>query len=129
MSEVSHGASERRRGGADRNPGPLQFVRCQDCGAATFPPQHRCRTCWSQHTVLVDLPNRGSIYSWTTGHSREPGCGDGRICLVIFQEGVVVPAVLVIPRDEEAEIGASVSMSSRASSEHGDVPTATLEVR
>lgn len=39
--------------------------RCGDCGATTFPQQSRCPRCAGSMGV-VELPQRGTLVSWTT---------------------------------------------------------------
>lgn len=39
--------------------------RCVDCGEHAFPSQSSCRACSSEHTEIVGLGNKGTLWTWT----------------------------------------------------------------
>ncbi len=43
----------------------LLASRCQNCGRATFPVQASCPACCSTDVVTEELPNRGTLWTWT----------------------------------------------------------------
>ena len=49
----------------DENP-QLIGSQCGDCGATTFPVQHRCPRCSGGSMSELLLPRRGSLVAWTT---------------------------------------------------------------
>ena len=39
--------------------------RCRDCGELAFPSQPDCRNCCSRDTEVVELGDRGVLWTWT----------------------------------------------------------------
>jgi len=39
--------------------------RCNQCAEATFPAQPDCRGCGSRETTIVELGDRGKLWTWT----------------------------------------------------------------
>ena len=39
--------------------------RCNQCAEATFPAQPDCRSCGSRQTTIVELGDRGILWTWT----------------------------------------------------------------
>ena len=39
--------------------------RCNQCAEATFPAQPDCRSCGSRETTIVELGDRGILWTWT----------------------------------------------------------------
>ncbi|MBT5103177.1 MAG: DNA-binding protein [Porticoccaceae bacterium] len=39
--------------------------RCNQCSEATFPAQPDCRNCGSRDTDIVELGDRGTLWTWT----------------------------------------------------------------
>ena len=39
--------------------------RCNQCTEATFPAQPDCRSCGSRETTIVELGDRGILWTWT----------------------------------------------------------------
>jgi uncharacterized OB-fold protein len=39
--------------------------RCRDCGEFAFPSQPDCRSCCSRDTEVVELGDRGTLWTWT----------------------------------------------------------------
>lgn len=50
--------------------GRLLVERCSSCGAESFPPRGICRACRSRRTELVEVTERGHVYSLTVNHQR-----------------------------------------------------------
>lgn len=46
----------------------LRGSRCVSCGKTDFPARPRCTRCWSPDVQAVALPQRGTVYSYTTVH-------------------------------------------------------------
>ena len=44
----------------------LYGARCAPCGAVTFPPAPGCPRCGEDRMGPVELPARGTLYTWTT---------------------------------------------------------------
>jgi uncharacterized protein len=44
----------------------LYGARCAPCGAVTFPPAPGCPRCGEGRVEPVELPARGTLYTWTT---------------------------------------------------------------
>jgi uncharacterized OB-fold protein len=56
-------------------PGPVELVdgvarlvatSCADCGTITFPERERCPGCASTNVSRTLLPERGTLWTWTT---------------------------------------------------------------
>jgi len=43
----------------------LLASRCEDCGVASFPAAESCMACSGQHVAIEELPNRGTLWTWT----------------------------------------------------------------
>jgi len=43
----------------------LLCSRCQDCGIAAFPAGQSCMACSGQNVEVEELPNRGTLWTWT----------------------------------------------------------------
>ena len=39
--------------------------RCNQCGVATFPAAESCMACSGQDVTVVELPRRGTLWTWT----------------------------------------------------------------
>jgi uncharacterized protein len=39
--------------------------RCNDCGIVSFPVAQSCMACSSQDVSVVELPRRGTLWTWT----------------------------------------------------------------
>jgi len=39
--------------------------RCRNCGTATFPVAKSCMACSSQDMETIELPSRGTLWTWT----------------------------------------------------------------
>lgn len=39
--------------------------RCRDCGELAFPSQPDCRNCCGRDTEIVELGDRGTLWTWT----------------------------------------------------------------
>ena len=52
--------------------------RCNQCAEATFPAQPDCRSCGSRETTIVELGDRGILWTWTiqTFMPKEPYLSD-----------------------------------------------------
>jgi uncharacterized protein len=44
----------------------LYGARCADCGAVIFPAAPGCPRCGENQMESVELPSRGTLYTWTT---------------------------------------------------------------
>lgn len=44
----------------------LLGARCRLCGARTFPAASGCPRCGEEEMEAVELPTRGTLYTWTT---------------------------------------------------------------
>lgn len=53
--------------------------KCANCGATTFPKQHRCPRCSTADMAELLLPRRGTVVAWTTqGFLPHPGFAGGQ---------------------------------------------------
>ena len=43
----------------------LAGSRCRSCASVQFPASDQCASCADESTVRIDLPNRGTIWTWT----------------------------------------------------------------
>ena len=60
---------------------PPQLIgsKCANCGATTFPKQHRCPRCSTADMAELLLPRRGTVVAWTTqGFLPHPGFAGGQ---------------------------------------------------
>jgi len=39
--------------------------RCNNCGIASYPVAESCMACSGQDVILEELPNRGTLWTWT----------------------------------------------------------------
>ncbi len=62
----------------------LLCSRCA-CGAVAFPARERCAACSGTDLVVEEVPNEGTIYSWTTS----PGRTVRVVAQVQFANGVM----------------------------------------
>ncbi|MEX0874529.1 MAG: OB-fold domain-containing protein [Actinomycetota bacterium] len=51
--------------------------RCTDCSTVTFPTQTGCPRCNSQAMETIELPNRGTLWTYTTQGFRPKGPPEG----------------------------------------------------
>lgn len=52
--------------------------RCGDCGVVTFPHQGSCPRCNSEEMKTVELPKRGTLWTFTTQEFRPKSAPEGR---------------------------------------------------
>ncbi len=58
----------------------LLASRCENCGTVSFPQQPGCPRCCAANSDTVELPRRGTLWSWTTQEfppHRPPFLGGG----------------------------------------------------
>ncbi|KZF00860.1 hypothetical protein A2J04_11935 [Rhodococcus sp. EPR-279] len=48
------------------DPPLLAGSSCGDCDVVVFPAAHRCPGCTGEYVTRIALPNRGTIWTWTT---------------------------------------------------------------
>ncbi|MCR9103918.1 MAG: OB-fold domain-containing protein [Gammaproteobacteria bacterium] len=46
----------------------LLCSRCQHCGIASFPVADSCMACSGQEVSVEELPNQGTLWTWTVQH-------------------------------------------------------------
>ena len=51
-----------------REPPKFLATRCESCGEYFYPRRAICAQCLSEHTADVELPGRGTLYSYTFVH-------------------------------------------------------------
>ena len=81
------------------------FVRCEDCGAATFPARVLCGVCGSPRLSAQVSSGRGVVYSTTTVHRRE---GTHNVALVDLDEGFRMMSAVVGIDPDDVRIGMAV---------------------
>ena len=89
--------------------------RCNQCAEATFPAQPDCRSCGSRQTTIVELGDRGILWTWTiqTFMPKEPYLSDETpetfrpygVAYVEMPGGVRVEARLQANSPEQLKIG------------------------
>lgn len=89
--------------------------RCNQCAEATFPAQPDCRSCGSRETTIVELGDRGILWTWTiqTFMPKEPYLSDETpetfrpygVAYVEMPGGVRVEARLQANSPEQLKIG------------------------
>jgi uncharacterized OB-fold protein len=52
--------------------------RCADCECVTFPQQSGCPRCNSTDMNTIELPTRGTLWTWTTQAFRPKSAPEGR---------------------------------------------------
>ena len=63
--------------------GTILGLRCDDCGNVTATPKAGCPRCGSRSTAVVELPERGTVYTKTTVEVAPPEHASGyQIALV-----------------------------------------------
>ncbi|HEU5267585.1 MAG TPA: OB-fold domain-containing protein [Jatrophihabitans sp.] len=50
---------------ASLDPPRLAGARCRTCGTVTFPVQTGCAKCTGSDLVPIELPDRGTLWTWT----------------------------------------------------------------
>jgi uncharacterized OB-fold protein len=50
---------------ASLDPPRLAGARCATCGTVTFPAQDSCAKCTGSDMARVELPDRGTLWTWT----------------------------------------------------------------
>ncbi|MFZ9408128.1 MAG: Zn-ribbon domain-containing OB-fold protein [Burkholderiaceae bacterium] len=43
-------------------------TQCEQCKRVSFPPRNLCRACWSRDLHWIELPDQGTLYSFTRVH-------------------------------------------------------------
>ena len=89
--------------------------RCNQCAEATFPAQPDCRSCGSRRTTIVELGDRGILWTWTiqTFMPKQPYRSDETpetfrpygVAYVEMPGGVRVEARLQANSPEQLKIG------------------------
>jgi uncharacterized OB-fold protein len=103
----------------------LEGARCETCGHIAFPPSQRpvCSSCggsiWRPHR----LARSGTIYTFTVNNFLPSGFGDHMVMVLgQLDDGTRYWAPASGMAQEEARIGAPVSLSLRRFTEAGGVP-------
>lgn len=95
--------------------------RCSQCGEAAFPAQPDCRNCGSRDTQIVELGDRGILWTWTiqTFMPKEPYLSDETpetfrpygVGYVEMPGGVRVEARLQANNPDELKIGMPMQLN------------------
>jgi uncharacterized OB-fold protein len=97
--------------------------RCGDCGAEFFPPVYRCRKCGSVKIGDKEMPQTGTIVTYTKLHEPLPGFeaqAPFYLAVVRLENGTKVLTQVVDSPDESVKTGARVRATVRRARVDGD---------
>ena len=90
----------------------LLVQQCDDCGARRHPPRPMCPTCRSLAWTPVDVPPRGTVYSFVMPKHPPLGFGDDHIVALVDLDGglrLVADLIGIAPAD--VAIGMAVDVT------------------
>lgn len=97
--------------------------RCSSCGAEFFPPVYRCRKCGSEKIVDKEMPQTGTIVTYTQLHEPLPGFeaqAPFYLAVVKLENGTKVLTQIVDSPDESVKTGARVKAVVRRARVDGE---------
>ncbi|MDG7010910.1 MAG: Zn-ribbon domain-containing OB-fold protein [Nitrososphaerota archaeon] len=97
--------------------------RCKSCGAEFFPPVYRCRKCGSEEIEDREMPQTGTIVTYTHLHEPLPGFeaqAPFYIAVVKLGNGAKILTQIVDSPDGSVKTGAKVRATVRRARVDGD---------
>jgi uncharacterized protein len=95
--------------------GRLTTTQCSACQKIAWPPRQTCPACWSADMAWVDLPNNGTIISYTVQEAGFPVGYSGPLIFALVKVGPVKFATRLIDSDRaEVVRGAPVELAVSA---------------
>ncbi len=99
--------------------------KCTVCGKTYIGPRNVCPVCNSEKIETIQLPPRGTIYSYTVVHTlpaEKDNYGPYIMAIVELEDGTKLTAEIVDCDSEDVKIGMRVELAFRVigqESEHG----------
>ncbi len=94
--------------------GKLTTTKCKDCGKVHWPPRLICPECLSGNLEWVDMPETGTIYSYTVAYGGLPPELVDKAPIVYglidFDNGVRMLSAVIDSKPEEVKTGLEVEM-------------------
>jgi uncharacterized OB-fold protein len=102
---------------ASLEPPRLAGSKCAKCGTVTFPAQDGCASCTGDEMLPVELPQRGTLWSWTLQSFepkppyRAPAAGFAPYAVGYVDLGEVIVESRLVGDDAQWEIGLPVQLT------------------
>jgi uncharacterized OB-fold protein len=89
------------------------FQRCDDCGAAVFPPEAACTACLSHRLTWTRSSGRGRVHTYTVVHrGQQPSFATPYVPGVVeLEEGWYMLTNIVGCRADEVRVGQAVEVT------------------
>jgi hypothetical protein len=100
----------------------LEALKCENCGAVTFPPRPTCPKCKSDSMKPYILPMLGKVLTYSLIHSAPEGFESNvpyPVALIELEDGTKLTTQLTDCDSSEITIGMPVEMAIRKTKEEG----------